>query len=69
MSSLPEGGRHRKAQAPPLSRMARGQTRDSKGFQKAGAKSKNLKEGVEVAKRVLSHILLVRANGTGTISV
>ena len=51
MSSVPGGGRHREAQAPPLSRMVRSQTGDSIGFQKVGAKSKNLKDGVEVAKR------------------
>ena len=45
------GRRHREAQALPLPRMVRSQTRDSRGFQEAGAKSKNLKEGVEVAKR------------------
>ena len=51
MSSLPEGGRHRKAQALPLRRMVRSKTGDSIGLQKVGATSKNLKEGVEVAKR------------------
>ena len=50
MLSLSQGGRHRKAQALPLPRMKRSQTRDSRSFQEAGAKSKNLKEGVEVAK-------------------
>ena len=44
MSSLPEGGRHRKAQALPLPRMVRSQTRDSRGFLEDGEqKSKNLK--------------------------
>ena len=51
MSSLPDGGRHREAQALPLPRVIRSQTGDSRGLQKVGAKSKNLKEGVEVAKR------------------
>ena len=51
MSCLPDGGRHREAQALPLPRMARSQTGDSRSFQEVGAKSKNLKEGVEVAKR------------------
>ena len=32
----------------------RSQTRDSKSFQEVGAKSKNLKEGVDVAKRSCS---------------
>ena len=50
MSSLSQGGRHRKAQALPLPRMVRGQTGDARGFQKVGAKSENLK-GVEMAKR------------------
>ena len=31
--------------------MARGQTGDPRGFQKVGAKSENVKEGVEMAKR------------------
>ena len=44
MSSLLDGGRHREAQALPLPRMIRSQTGDSKGVQKVGAKSKNLKE-------------------------
>ena len=34
-----------------LPRMVRSQTRDSRSFQEVGAKSKNLKEGMEVAKR------------------
>ena len=51
MSSLPDGGRHREAQAIPLPRLVRGQTGDPRGFQEVGAKNKNLKEGVEVAKR------------------
>ena len=51
MSSLQKRGKNRKAQAIPLPRMVRSQTRDSRSFQEVGAKSKNLKEGVEVAKR------------------
>ena len=51
MSSLQERGRHRKAQAIPLPRMARSQTRDSRSFQEVGANSENFKETVEVAKR------------------
>ena len=43
--------RQRKAQRSTGSRMVRSQTGDSRGLQKVGAKSKNLKEGVEVAKR------------------
>ena len=51
MSSMPIGGRHRKAQAVPLSRMARNQATDSRGLQKVGAKGENVEERVEVAKR------------------
>ena len=51
MSSPPNGGRHRKAQALPLSRMARNQAGDSGGIQKVGAKGENVEERVEVAKR------------------
>ena len=43
--------RRRKAQAVPLPRIVRSRTGDSRVFQKVGAKSKNLKERVEVAKR------------------
>ena len=50
MSSLPDGGRHREAQAPPLPRVARGQTEDSRGLQKVGAKGENVEERMEVAK-------------------
>ena len=45
--SMSQGGRHRKA----LPRMVRSQTGDSRSFQKVGAKSVNLKEGVEMAKK------------------
>ena len=51
LPNLSQGGRHRKAQALPLPRMVRSQTGDPRGFQKVGAKSENLKKGVEVAKR------------------
>ena len=51
MSGPQERGRKRKAQAIPLPRMVRSQTRDSRSFQEVGAKSKNVKEGVEVTKR------------------
>ena len=51
MSSLSQGESHRKAQAIPLPRMVRSQTRDTRSFQEVGARSKNLKGGVEVAKR------------------
>ena len=47
MSSLPDGGgRHRDAQALPVPRMVPSQTGDSRGLQKVGATSKNLKGGV-----------------------
>ena len=51
VSSLPDGGRHRKARPLPLSGMARGEARRSRSFQEVGAKGENVKEGVEVAKR------------------
>ena len=51
MSSLPDGGRYRETQTLPPPRMVRSQTGDPRGLQKVGAKSKNLKEEVEVAKR------------------
>ena len=56
-------------QAIPLPRMVRSQMGDSTSFQKVGAKSKNLKEGVEVAKEVLLNILSVEVSGTGFTSV
>ena len=43
--------KYRKVQALPLPRMARDQKGDPRGFQKIGAKSENVKERVEVAKR------------------
>ena len=51
MSSLSQSGRHRKAQALPLHRMARNQKGDPRGLQKVGANSANFKEKVEVPKR------------------
>ena len=51
MSSMPIGGRHRKAQAVPLSRMARNQAGNSGCRQKVGAKGENVEERVEVAER------------------
>ena len=51
VSSLPDGGRHRKAQAPPLSGMARSEARYSKSFQEMGANGENVKERMEMAKR------------------
>ena len=53
MPSLPPKGRQRTAQTPPLPRMVRSTTGDSRSLQKVGAKSENLKEGVEVAKGVI----------------
>ena len=38
-------------------------------FQRVGAKSKNLKEGVEMGKRYCDLPLSVKANGTGVTSV
>ena len=51
MSSMPNGGRHSKAQAFPLSRMERNQAGDSRDLQNVGAKGENVEERVEVAKR------------------
>ena len=66
MPSISQGGRHRKAQALPQLRMAR-KTRDSRCFQKVGAKSENIKEGGS-GEEVLLRILSVKANGTGATS-
>ena len=51
MSSLQDRGRHRKVQALPLSRMARSQAGDSGALLKVGAKSENVEERMEVAKK------------------
>ena len=51
VSSLPHGGWHRKAQALPLFKMARNQAGDCGGVQKVVAKSENIEERVEVAKK------------------
>ena len=51
MSSVPIGGGHRKAQAAPLSRMARNQAGNSGGLQKVGAKGEIVEVCVEVVKR------------------
>ena len=51
MSSLPDGGRHREAQALPLFRTARNQAGDSGRLHKVGAKSENVEERMELAKR------------------
>ena len=51
VSSLSEGGRLRKAQALPLSGMARSEARYSRSFQEMGAKGENIKERMEIAKR------------------
>ena len=42
---------------------------DSRGFQKVGAKSENLKGGVEVAQRYCNAASQREANGTGVNSV
>ena len=51
MSSLPDRGRRREAQAQPLPKVVQSQTGDFRGFQKVGAKCENPKEGVEMAMR------------------
>ena len=50
MSSLPDGGRHQKAQAVPLPGMARSEARYSGRLQEVGAKAENVKERMEMAK-------------------
>ena len=51
VSSLSDGGRHRKAQALPLSGMARSEARHSGSLQEMGAKCENIKDRMEMAKR------------------
>ena len=48
---LPDGGRHREAQASPLSRMARSKAGYSGMLQEVRAKGENVKERMEMAKR------------------
>ena len=49
VSSLSDGGRHRKAQALPLSGMARSEARYSGSLHEMGAKGGNIKERMEMA--------------------
>ena len=65
MSSLSNGGRDRKAQAPPFPRLARDQKGDPRGLQKVRAKNGNFEES---GKEVSSRTLPVKINGTGAIS-
>ena len=51
MSRLPDGGRHREAQALPLSGMARSKAGYSGMLQEVIAKGENVKERMEMAKR------------------
>ena len=51
MSSMPGGGRHKEAQALPLSGMARSKAGYSGILQKVGAEGQNVEERMEVAKR------------------
>ena len=51
MSRLPGGGRHRGAQALPLSGVARSKAGYSRVLRKVGAKGENVEERMEVAKR------------------
>ena len=60
--------RHRKAQALPLSRMVRSQTRDSGAPQKVGTKGENVEERKSGNDKEVSS-LSVKANGTGVTSV
>ena len=66
MSSLPQGGRHRKAQALPLPRMVRSKTGVPRGFQEVGPKSKNLKEKEWKRQRSIVTHPSLRASGTGS---
>ena len=51
VSSLSDGGRHRKAHALLLSGMARSEGRYSGSLQEMGATGENIKERMEMAKR------------------
>ena len=62
-----DGGRHKKAQALPVPRMARGQTGDPRGFQKSGSKDEHVEERVEVAKRYRRAPIPAEADGTGPL--
>ena len=57
MSSLPDGERHREAEALPLPRVVLSQTGDSSGFKKVGAKSKNLKKEWKWQRGIIVHPL------------
>ena len=50
MPRMSQRRRHREAQALPLPMLERGQTSDSRGIKEVGAKSEDIKEGMEVAK-------------------
>ena len=57
MSSLPSGGRHRKAQASPLSRMARNQAGDSGSFRKLEQKARTSKNEWKWQRGIVVHPL------------
>ena len=68
MSSLPDGGRYRKARALPLSRMARDQKEIPEVFRKWEQKARTSKEEWKWQRGILS-ILSMKAKGTDGISV
>ena len=63
VSSLSDGRRHRKAQALPLSGMARSEARYSRRLQEMGANGENVEERMEMTKEVQSRTLSVKVNG------
>ena len=69
MSSLPDGGRHRKAQALPLYGMARNKAGYSGGLTESGSKkAENVEERVEMAK-VYGPASSLKASGIEATSV
>ena len=62
MSSMPDGGRRREAQALPLSGLARSNAGYSGILQEVGAKGENVGERMEMRKRY-SRAPSVKANG------
>ena len=69
MPSVPGGGRQRKAQASPMSGVARCEAGYSGVLQKVGARGENVEEKNGSDKEVQSHTLSVKANGIEATSV
>ena len=61
--SLPDGGRHREAQALPLSGMARSEARYSGSFQEMGAKRRKRQRKNGNGEEEELHTLSVKASG------